>query len=48
MDRTQNDDDELDFPSPTAGTYSTFNEAYRHFNETLFGDTLPAAAVRAS
>jgi predicted SprT family Zn-dependent metalloprotease len=39
----QNDDD--DFPSPTAGTYSTFNQAYQHFNDTLFAGALPEALI---
>jgi predicted SprT family Zn-dependent metalloprotease len=39
------DDDLVEFPSPTAGTYSTFNEAYAHFNDTLFGNDLPDTLI---
>jgi predicted SprT family Zn-dependent metalloprotease len=33
------------FPSPTSETYSTFNQAYEHFNETLFSNGLPCALI---
>jgi predicted SprT family Zn-dependent metalloprotease len=39
------DDENVEFPSPTAGTYSTFNEAFQHFNETLFDGALPEVLI---
>jgi predicted SprT family Zn-dependent metalloprotease len=39
------DDDDLEIPAPTAGTYSTFNEAFAHFNDTLFGGELPDVLI---
>jgi predicted SprT family Zn-dependent metalloprotease len=42
---TDDEDENIEFPSPTAGTYSTFNEAFAHFNETLFGGELPDVLI---
>ena len=38
-------DTDLDILAPTAGTYATFNEAFAHFNETLFAGALPDVLV---
>jgi predicted SprT family Zn-dependent metalloprotease len=45
MDRTIQTTDGDNLPTPTAGTYSTFNEAFAHFNEVLFGAELPDVLI---
>ena len=40
-----NSDGEVEILAPTAGTYRTFNEAYAHFNEALFANSLPEVLI---
>jgi predicted SprT family Zn-dependent metalloprotease len=45
IDRTIQIDDDLDFPTPTAATYGTFNEAFDALNHELFGGELPDVLI---